>query len=76
MQQKHLQKNLTHQVLIKLFKWLILIIFVAGVNLETITERVNIRSLINKGDIREAMERMNDLNTEVTILLLLWNISI
>lgn len=40
------------------------------VNLESIQNRMVVRTAIQRGHIEEAIERVNDLNPEVTLLLL------
>ena len=40
-----------------------------GVDLAAITDRMEIRKAVQSGDIQQAIERVNDLNPEVHILL-------
>ena len=40
-------------------------IFTAGIDLNTISDRMAIRSAIQRGDVEDGIERVNDLNPEV-----------
>jgi hypothetical protein len=49
-----------------------LIIPAAGIDLSTISDRMAIRAAIQRGEIEEGIERVNDLNPEVTHLFFLY----